>query len=283
MKSLPVNVWSQSGVDTGFLPNQSQNWWFDLSFPHSFEMFDLDTFYEDNYFKTDHVSQAIARIYVDSVLRLGELFHKCPITSVLEAGCGGGWFTKEFLDRGIDVTAVEGTLAGLAQTTRKGVPADRLLRHDLRLPLKLGRRYQLAVCTEVAEHIECPFAGQLVKSLVDHADVIWFSFEPPGTNDAHYHHCNEQPPKFWLNLFKFHGYNAIEIPDALVQKLAGRGKYIFFNARMEAPGGFICVDPNTPTASLGKTYSQHKARELFRKITPPIIKDVLSIFKRRHG
>jgi len=199
---------------------------------------------------------------------------------VLEAGCGGGWFTKEFMDRKIDILALEGTKAGLAQTARKGIPPERLLKHDLRLPLDLNRRFQVAVCTEVAEHIECPFAGQLVKTLTNHADVVWFSFEPPGTNDPHYHHCNEQPFKFWLNLFKFYGYQAAEIPDELVQKLAGRGRYIFYNANVDLPAGLARADSTSSSVALGQPVSERKGRRLIRKLLPPIIRDWIYFIRK---
>src|ERR1700722_4845508 len=101
METLDLKIRNKSGSDVGYLPRDKPNWWFDISFPHSFEFFNLDSFYEDVYFKDDHVNEQVTRLYVDSVLHYGKLFHNSPVTSVFEAGCGGGWFTKEFLSRGI--------------------------------------------------------------------------------------------------------------------------------------------------------------------------------------
>lgn len=130
MKTASVKVYNDQGSDTGYLQNR-QNWWFDPRFPHAFELFDLDSFYEDNYFKEDHVDSRVVKRYVDSVLHYGQQMIQAPVTSVLEAGSGGGWFTKEFVDRGIDIVAIEGTRVGLAKTIQRGVPEQRLIRHDL--------------------------------------------------------------------------------------------------------------------------------------------------------
>jgi SAM-dependent methyltransferase len=208
MTTTEVRVLDEQGDDRGYL-KQRQNWWFDPAFPHSFELFDLDAFYEEPYYASDHVGPDTVRAYVDAVLHYGERLRGRPVRSVLECGCAGGWFTEEFLRRGIDVFAVEGSSAGVQRTRARGVPAKNVQQHDLRRPLQLERRFDIAVCTEVAEHIECPFSGQLVQNLVSHSDVVWFSFEPPDTNEAKYHHSNEQPAMFWINLFRFYGYQAI--------------------------------------------------------------------------
>ncbi|MGE0375669.1 MAG: methyltransferase domain-containing protein [Planctomycetaceae bacterium] len=278
MGTKQVKVFDDSGNDTGFLQNH-QNWWFDPQFPHAFDLFDLDSFYEENYFKTDHVSSRVVRLYVDAVLDYGQRLNQAQVSSVFEAGCGGGWFTKEFMDRGVDVLAIEGTQAGLAKAVERGVPPERLIRHDLRRPLHLGRRFSIATCTEVAEHLECPFAGQLVQTLVNHSDVVWFTFEPPGTNDAHYHHCNEQPPKFWTNLFAFHDYRAIEIPAELRSQLKSRGWYIFCSPRVNIPTDLSWTRTETgSSASLGGTNGKtRRDRYWIKKFTPPIVLDFARI------
>jgi SAM-dependent methyltransferase len=275
VKTVSVKVYSEHGSDIGYLQNR-QNWWFDPRFPHSFELFDLDSFYEDNYFRDDHVGPQVVARYVDAVLHYAEQIIQRPVTSVLEAGCGGGWFTKKFVDRGIDILAIEGTGVGLSKAVERGVPPERLLRHDLRRPLQLGRRFDVAVCTEVAEHLECPFAGQLVQTLVDHSDVIWFSFEPPGTNEAHYHHSNEQPPKFWINLFRFHDYRVVEIPADLIAELANRGKYIFCSPRVTIPTQLTSISLVSSPASLGRAMrSESTVKYMLRRITPPILVDLV--------
>lgn len=283
MGTTKVRVFDSAGTDVGYLRDH-QGWWFDPRFPHAFELFDIDSFYEANYFKDDHVTPAVVAKYADAVLAYGAQLLGGPITSMLEAGCGGGWFTKEFLDRGVDLVAIEGTHAGIARTLQRGVPEARLLRHDLRRPLRLNRRFQMAVCTEVAEHLECPFAGQLVQTLVDHSDVIWFSFEAPGTNEAHYHHTNEQPPKFWVNLFKFHDYTGIALPEALCAELEGRGRYIFCGPNVRIPAELSPpVSVAAPNASVGqrRTTQSPSAKDWLKRLAPPLALDAARFVLRR--
>lgn len=108
------------------------------------------------------------------------------------------------------------------------------MRHDLRVPLDLGgRKFDLVTCTEVAEHIEPPFAGTLVHSLTQAADVVWFSSEPPAwvsDNPDHVHHSNEQPDLYWDRLFSFFGFQAIALPDCVVDSVGRRGRRVYYRA-----------------------------------------------------
>lgn len=224
-RTSAVSVYDH-GRETGWLGG-NQRWWFDPAFPHAFSIFDLDAFYDENYFGVDHVGPETVTQYVNHVLAFGAELLGRPVESVLEAGCAGGWFTEELVRRGIDVIAIEGTRVGYDKTIARDVPASRVIRHDLRLPLALGRSFDMALCTEVAEHIECPFSSQLVQNLVTHSPLVWFSFEEPSTNDAHYHHSNEQPEAFWINLFRFYGYRMRRLPDAVIKAVESRGRMIF--------------------------------------------------------
>ena len=224
-RTSAVSVYD-NGRETGWLGG-NQRWWFDPNFAHAFSIFDLDAFYDENYFQVDHVGPEVVKQYVNHVLAFGAELLGRPVESVLEAGCAGGWFTEELVSRGIDVVAVEGTRVGYDRTIARGVPSSRVIRHDLRLPLSLGRTFDMALCTEVAEHIECPFSSQLVQNLVTHSQVVWFSFEEPSTNDAHYHHSNEQPEAFWINLFRFYGYRMRRLPDEVIKAVESRGRMIF--------------------------------------------------------
>ena len=224
-KDLFVN-----GKDVGYIPShRDSKWWFDANYADAFEVFELDPFYEVNYFKNDHVGHNSIKTYVDHVKNYHLLLTGRAMHSVLEAGCAGGWYTKEFLDQGMDVMALEGSSFGMERTLQRGVPACHVLKHDLRRELQLHKKFDVACCTEVAEHIEPPFSSQLIKTLTDHSDVIWFSFEAPDTNMAHYHHCNEQPAKFWVNIFDFYGFQAHKLPDQVYHECEARATHVFYN------------------------------------------------------
>jgi len=283
-----IQVRGLAGEDIGYLKDQ-QNWWFDPAFPHAFELFDLDGFYEDRYFAADHVARQVVIGVVDRLQQTASAILGRPLGSVLEAGCGGGWFTEELFGRGIDVQAIEGSHAGVARTLSRGVPVGRVLRHDLRRPLSLTRQFDIAMCTEVAEHIECPFSGELVQTLVDHSRIVWFSFESPGTNEAHYHHSNEQPPKFWINLFRFHGYRAYELPAALVQALDARGRFLFIHESLAVPASLgKALGADSDAISRGDAMQQPHAphrdwRWFVHGVTPPFLLSVLRRLGEERG
>lgn len=79
---------------------------------------------------------------------------------------------------------------------------------DLEKPFLLGRRFDLIICLEVAEHLSPTVADQLIDSLVAHSDCVVFSAAVPfqgGTG-----HVNEQWPAYWAEKFRNVGYNAYD-------------------------------------------------------------------------
>jgi hypothetical protein len=120
---------------------------------------------------------------------------------------------------------VEGSLSGYNRCLQKGL-GDYVIKHDLRMPLDLGKKYDMAICTEVAEHIETPFSSVLVSSLVKHSDIVWFSFN---SVDGHTHHSNCQPSKFWINLLNFFGYGFLQPHPRWKMELQERLDLVFYN------------------------------------------------------
>jgi hypothetical protein len=225
MKTDKVNLYKK-GRHSGYLKG-SHLWWFDHKFPHSFSIFDLDAFYPSDYFEGEQLPPSSIPFYiqhVESVLK--SLYPNKSNISILEAGSAAGWFTIEFYRRNYDILAVEGTVAGVNGVLQKGVPDSNVIRHDLRLELTLGRHFDIALCTEVAEHLEPPFASMLVRNLTKHSSVIWFSHAKPG-RQPHYHHPNEQPEKYWVRLFNFYGFLAYRVPSDWVINTSGRAGLIF--------------------------------------------------------
>lgn len=106
------------------------------------------------------------------------------------------------------------------------------MKHDIRLPLELEPtfQYDMLFATEVAEHIEPPFSSQFVHNCVKHSNLVWFSHESDDVdNENHIHHSNEQPEKFWINLFAFFGYRYVRINPAFLPYFENRGGLIFYN------------------------------------------------------
>lgn len=134
------------------------------------------------------------------------LLRSYPVHSVCDLGCGVGSWLKAFDEFGIsDIQGVDGDYV---DRTMIEIPADRFRGHDLSKPLDLGRRFDLAVSLEVAEHLPPDAAPQFVATLVSLAPVVLFSAAIPFQGGRN--HVNEQWQSFWANLFKQHNYVAID-------------------------------------------------------------------------
>lgn len=118
-------------------------------------------------------------------------------TSVIDFGCAIGQHLAYFHEQGIPIAGVDKHPAAFEHAV---VPPSALTKHDLRTPYRATRRYDLAICIEVAEHLPARFADVLVETLTCSADTIVFTAAPPGQGGEH--HVNEQPQTYWTDRFR---------------------------------------------------------------------------------
>ena len=88
------------------------------------------------------------------------------------------------------------------------VPKRTIVKHDLTQSFDLDRKFDLATCLEVAEHLPQGCARQLVSNLTSLAPIVLFSAAIPhqgGTN-----HINEQWPEYWAELFAEHNFRPVD-------------------------------------------------------------------------
>ncbi len=121
--------------------------------------------------------------------------------TVIDVGCGRGWWGAEFARHGIDVLGIDGEYV-----TERMIPFQPV---DLAKPFDLGRRFDLAICLEVAEHLLPHRAEGFVADLCRLADVVVFSAAIPHQSGAG--HVNCQWPSYWADLFAAHGYGCIDV------------------------------------------------------------------------
>lgn len=127
--------------------------------------------------------------------------------SVIDVGCGTGSWLKIAKEMGIDkVTGIDGIYVD--QDLLSISPQEFTL-HDLTLPLDQATKYDLAICLEVAEHLPEESAGNLIKILTSHSDIILFSAAIPGQGGQF--HINEQWPDYWQVKFADKGYIAFDL------------------------------------------------------------------------
>lgn len=135
-------------------------------------------------------SIASAEVVVDRFLSRFPM----PAT-VIDVGGGEGWWGREFLNHGADVLLVE------PSDITPAVPRwEQLDLEDATLPTG----FDLAICLEVAEHLENP--TNLIGQLCAAADIVLFSGAIPGQPGHMHVSCRWQSE--WAAMFAVHGFSA---------------------------------------------------------------------------
>lgn len=134
------------------------------------------------------------------------LMNEIAPSSVVDVGCGLGAWLAVFWEHGVhDVLGLDGHWV---DRTALEIDAECFQIADLREPLALGRRFDLALCLEVGQLLDPSFARQLVRSLTALSDVVVFSAAIPGQGGLG--HLNEQWPRYWADLFAERSYIATD-------------------------------------------------------------------------
>jgi hypothetical protein len=125
---------------------------------------------------------------------------------VVDLGCGAGIWLETFALHGIDdYVGVDGPWV---PRDALRFPQERFVAERLDQPLNLGRRFDLAVALEVAEHLPEHRAEAFVRNVVEHAPCVLFSAAIPHQGGTD--HLNEQWPDYWAERFATHGYVAVD-------------------------------------------------------------------------
>jgi hypothetical protein len=141
--------------------------------------------------------------------------HMSDDSAVLDVGCGPAMILEELIELGHSfVTGMDGSV----HAKNPKIPAVILC--DFRKGIPQNYKYNMVICTEVAEHLDGRFSGLLVKGLVDTSrrdGRIFFTAATPGQGGID--HVNEQPPEYWHELFALHGwYPDMKETDAIRQE-----------------------------------------------------------------
>jgi hypothetical protein len=117
--------------------------------------------------------------------------------SIVDIGCGtGAWLSVSKTMNVHDVLGLDGDYA----RCNMQINSSEFKATDVSAGFLLDKKYDLAICLEVGEHILTKKSSVLVDSLTKAADVILFSAAIPGQGGTH--HINEQWPDFWQKLFQ---------------------------------------------------------------------------------
>ena len=134
------------------------------------------------------------------------LFEAYKPNSVLDIGCGLGNWIEVAKKMGVEnVIGVDGDYVNKLLLK---IEESEFVERDLTKPFDLERKFDLAICLEVAEHLPATSAENLIKSITRHTDVIMFSAALPGQGGQN--HINEQWPEYWQELFERYDFEMVD-------------------------------------------------------------------------
>jgi SAM-dependent methyltransferase len=123
--------------------------------------------------------------------------------SVIDVGCGTGALLEALRDRGCEVFGLEYSEGGLAVCRSRKLDVRKF---DLERDTFEGDRiFDVAVSTEVAEHLPERCADRYIELLTRAAPQIVFTAAYPGQGGRD--HVNEQPAAYWIDKFSALGFS----------------------------------------------------------------------------
>ena len=158
-------------------------------------MYNLDKAYSKKFFAQRKSLSWRVSIICDAIINV------LKPKSVIDVGCGNGDLVQGFIDKGLVAFGIEGT-----ENVFNAPATGNIIIRDLRKENVLSdfRQFDLAICFEVAEHIEPEYTDIFLDNLCSLSDRILFSAAGPGQGGIHHHNC--QPKAYWVGKFYARGY-----------------------------------------------------------------------------
>lgn len=147
----------------------------------------------------------ISEIVPDEEQIIPYILKRIKPASIVDFGCGEGRWLIEAKRNNADVEVL-GLDGYYVSKDRLLISQDEFMEVDLREKIELQKKFDLAISTEVAEHIEEEYADIFVDNLTRASDCVLFSAAIPGQGGEH--HVNEQWQSYWVEKFKNRGYAA---------------------------------------------------------------------------
>lgn len=213
--------------------------------------------------------------------------------SVIDVGCGIATWGGAIRELGVgDYLGVDGSWVPLDQLR---VPKEQFMPVDLSQldRLQLDRRFDLAMCLEVAEHLPESEAEKLIRFLTAHADRVLFGAAAPRQGGTH--HINEQWQSYWAEIFAKCGFDAF---DSIRPRIAGNREVEYwyrqntilyvkhdsgFASAMSSAAIPLALDyvlPELYEEKL-KQIERPKLRNLIRRMPAALVNDIKRKFYRR--
>jgi SAM-dependent methyltransferase len=154
-------------------------------------------------FVDDHVGGC--NIYGDPACECPKMWkylaNTLGVRSVVDVGCGFGFHTKYFKEiLGCDVLGVEGSSKVVDICL---LPND-IVCHDYNNGSYVPKKtYDMCWCIEFVEHVEEKYRENFIETFKK-CKYLAMTHGLPGQGG--YHHVNCQPPEYWIDLLRIHGF-----------------------------------------------------------------------------
>ena len=159
-------------------------------------------FYVQRHQQTASAARAVLAVILDAL----------PVDSVVDIGCGVGTWLSVAKEMG--ATTLLGIDGPWVDPALMQIDRSELLIQDLQQPIRLNRRFDLALSLEVAEHVPALRAKSFVSDLCEASDQIVFGAAVPDQGGVG--HLNEQWQSYWAALFAEHDFCPIDCVRARI-------------------------------------------------------------------
>ena len=122
------------------------------------------------------------------------------IKSMIDVGCGEGFSTKYFINKGIDAYGVEGLYSAYE---RSGIK-DKIYYHDYTEgKIKIKQEFDLTWSCKFVEHVDEKYMHNFLDTFSKSKHILMTHAFP---NQGGYHHVNCQNPDYWIYQLQQYGY-----------------------------------------------------------------------------
>lgn len=157
----------------------------------------------DQKFYEDQAAGSVrsAKVLVPTIIKL------LAPRSVVDVGCGVGTWLSVFSANGVeDIQGIDGPYVDSKNLL---IPLGKFASADINALPDIGRKFDLSMSLEVAEHLPETSSDALVDFLANTGEAVLFSAAIPHQGGEY--HVNEQWPEYWAAKFRKHGYYPADI------------------------------------------------------------------------